>query len=78
MVTQEDNVNTEHAFTEFLKLIMWDYINNVSLLQWQLKFELANERRNCILLSPKTKSIFNTFNILLLLLLLYFLLFFLK
>ena len=31
MVSQEDNVNTEHAFTEFLK---WrDYINNVSLLQ---------------------------------------------
>ena len=67
-------MNPFNAFTELLK---WrDYINNADLLQQQLTFELANEWRNCISSSLKTKSIFNTFDILLLLLLLYFLLFF--
>ena len=70
MDSQEDNCSYEviifmnsfnavHAFTELLK---WrDYINKPDLLQ-QPKFELPNEWR--------TKSIFNTFDILLLLVLL--------
>ena len=75
MDSQEDNVvlifmnsfNAVHAFNELLK---WrDYINNANLLQQQPKFELANELRSCISSSLKTKSFFNTFDILLLLLL---------